>query len=197
MAQDVILLAQTEVAEVRESADAARGGSSTMPQKSNPIISEGIVAAARTNASLLAVIHQAAVHEHERATHGWQLDWLNLPQMFVLTAVSLRKALFLSQTLVVNVAQMHKNVSNSQGLMLAEVLNFALAAHMDRAEAKKLVGEACQIALAENKHLLDVVQGLTDLPLDWKTLRDEANYLGATAVFIDQVIQAAVDLKNS
>ena len=40
MAQDVILLAQTEVGEAGESAEAGRGGSSTMPQKSNPITSE-------------------------------------------------------------------------------------------------------------------------------------------------------------
>ena len=38
MAQDVILLAQTEVGEAGESAEEGRGGSSTMPQKSNPII---------------------------------------------------------------------------------------------------------------------------------------------------------------
>ena len=53
MAQDVILLAQTEVGEVAESGEQGRGGSSTMPQKSNPITSELILAAARTNASLV------------------------------------------------------------------------------------------------------------------------------------------------
>ena len=61
MAQDIILLVQTEVGEVRETADPSRGGSSTMPQKSNPIVSELIVAAARTNASLLSAIHQSGV----------------------------------------------------------------------------------------------------------------------------------------
>ena len=47
MAQDILLLAQSEIAEVRESEDSTRGGSSTMPQKSNPIRSELILAAAR------------------------------------------------------------------------------------------------------------------------------------------------------
>ena len=61
MAQDIILLAQTEVGEVRESDDLARGGSSTMPQKSNPVLSELVIAAARTNAALLSAMHQALV----------------------------------------------------------------------------------------------------------------------------------------
>ena len=102
MAQDIILLAQSEVGELRETADPKRGGSSTMPQKSNPIISEGIIAIARANASLLATLHQAQIQEHERGTHGWQMEWLTLPTMFIYTAAALRKTHFLSQHLVVN-----------------------------------------------------------------------------------------------
>lgn len=189
MAQDIILLAQSEVAEVRETADSTRGGSSTMPQKHNPIISELIIAAARTNASLLSAMHQALVQEHERATHGWQMEWLTLPQMMGLTAVSLQKARFLSQNLVVDDAQMKQNVAASNGLMLAEAITFALApTHMSRAEAKHLVQAACQVVLQENRHLIDVVQEKTALPLDWQALREEATYLGAANEFIDRVL---------
>ena len=92
MAQDIILMAQTEVGEVGESGEAGRGGSSTMPQKSNPITSELIVAAARTNAALLSALHQAQIQEHERATHGWQVEWLTLPQMVLLTGGALKHA---------------------------------------------------------------------------------------------------------
>ena len=68
IAQDIILLAQSEVGEVRETADPSRGGSSTMPQKSNPIISENIVAMARHNATLLASLHQAQRSSAESAS---------------------------------------------------------------------------------------------------------------------------------
>lgn len=188
MGQDIILMAQSEIGELRESADHARGGSSTMPQKSNPVISEVIIAAARTNASLLASMHQALIHEHERATHGWQMEWLSLPQMVGLTASALHKAHFLSQNLVVNEERMAQNVAASNGLMLAEAVSFALANHMPRADAKKLVGEAVQIVLTDNTHLVDVVQRMTDVPVDWDALRDERNYLGAANDFIDRVI---------
>ncbi|MBX3058366.1 MAG: 3-carboxy-cis,cis-muconate cycloisomerase [Anaerolineae bacterium] len=189
MAQDVILLAQSEVGEVRETADTSRGGSSTMPQKSNPIVSEVIIAAARTNASLLANMHQALVQEHERATHGWQMEWLTLPQMVGLTAVALQKAHFLSENLVVNEARMRENVTTSNGLMLAEAITFALApAFMSRAAAKQLVQAACQVARQENRHLVDVVQAQTDAPLDWSALRDEVAYFGAADAFINRVL---------
>ncbi|MEZ4863442.1 MAG: 3-carboxy-cis,cis-muconate cycloisomerase [Caldilineaceae bacterium] len=190
MAQDMILLAQSEVSEVQESSDRSRGGSSTMPQKSNPIVSELIIAAARTNASHLTAMHQALIQEHERATHGWQMEWLTLPQMFALTATALNKALFLSKNLAIDEGRMAQNVAASNGLMLAEAVSFALAEQMDRTQAKQLVTQAVQIALAEHRHLVDVVQTLCDLPLDWVTLRDERNYLGATQSFIDRVLQA-------
>lgn len=189
MAQDIILLAQSEVGELRESGDSSRGGSSTMPQKSNPITSELIIAAARTNASLLGNMHQALVQEQERATHGWQMEWLTLPQMVGLTAVCLQKSAAILPTLVVNSDQMAANVAASLGLMLAEALTFALApAHMSRAEAKQVVVEGCKTAVAQNCHLFDVVCQQTHAPLDWDTLRQEANYLGSANAFIDRVL---------
>lgn len=188
MAQDIILLAQSEVGEVRESADLSRGGSSTLPQKGNPVISETIIAAARTNASLLASMHQALPQEHERATHGWQMEWLVLPQIFGLTASTVQKALFLSDNLVVNEERMLQNIAASNGLMLAEAATFALSAHMPRTEAKNLVGNAVQIALSEERHLVDVVQELSNMSLAWETLRDERNYLGSAQQLIDRVL---------
>ncbi|MCL4264870.1 MAG: 3-carboxy-cis,cis-muconate cycloisomerase [Anaerolineae bacterium] len=188
MAQDIILLAQSEVGELRESDDSSRGGSSTMPQKSNPIISETIIAAARTNAALLTAVHQAQIQEHERGTHGWQMEWLTLPQMFALSGAALQKSLFLSQHLVVNEAQMQTNVTASNGLMLAEALTFALAPTIGRGEAKRLVEAACQEAIAQQRHLVDVVQTKTNAPLDWGALKDENAYFGAADQFIDWVL---------
>ena len=191
MGQDLILLAQTEVGEVRESADLARGGSSTMPQKSNPIISELIIAAHRTNAGLLSSVHQALVQEHERATHGWQVEWLSLPQMFALSGAALNKALFLSENLVVDEARMQANVAASNGLMLAEAISFALADYMDRAEAKQLIKEAGQMALDQERHLVDVVREKVDAPVDWQALKDESAYLGSAVAFIDRILTEA------
>jgi 3-carboxy-cis,cis-muconate cycloisomerase len=191
MAQDVILMAQSEVAELHESDDPARGGSSTMPQKSNPIISEVIIAAARTNAALLSSMHQALIQEHERATGGWQMEWLALPQMIILTGAALNKAAFLGDNLVVDAAQMRRNVKASNGLMLAEALNLALAPIMGRSEAKQMIKAACSTALEQKRHLVDVVREQTDAELDWDSLRDEAHYLGASDTFIDRVLQEA------
>jgi 3-carboxy-cis,cis-muconate cycloisomerase len=191
MAQDIILLAQTEIGEVRESAEEGRGGSSTMPQKVNPVTSEQIVAAARINAALLGAMHQAMIQEHERATSGWQIEWGTLPRMFELTASALRKAEYLSTHLAVDEARMRHNVSAANGLMLAEAISFALATTMSRKAAKVLVTAACRTAQEENRHLVDVLRSQTDAALEWDRLKDETAHFGSAQAFIDRVLADA------
>ncbi|RWM29027.1 3-carboxy-cis,cis-muconate cycloisomerase [Mesorhizobium sp.] len=68
------------------------GASSAMPHKQNPVKAEALVALARFNATQLAGMHQAQVHEQERSGAAWTLEWLLLPQMVVATAAALRLA---------------------------------------------------------------------------------------------------------
>jgi 3-carboxy-cis,cis-muconate cycloisomerase len=188
MAQDVILLAQSEIGEVLESNDPSRGGSSTLPHKRNPVISEIIVACARQNAALLASMHQAMIQEQERATGSWQIEWQVLPQMLHLALTALRRAHSLSTHLVVNVERMAANVQATRGLMLTEALALALAPHIGQEEAKQIVKACASVALDEDRHLVDVVQEKVDIPLDWKSLRDERRYLGSADAFIERVL---------
>jgi 3-carboxy-cis,cis-muconate cycloisomerase len=199
MAQDIILLAQTEVGEVTESNEQSRGGSSTMPQKSNPITSELIVAAARTNASLLSAMHHAQIQEQERATHGWQVEWLTLPQMILLTGGALKHALYLAKNMQVDEAKMRENITRGNDLVLAEAAVFALAKAMPRGKAEELVRKACGIAVSEGKSLIDVVRELSggivpDGAVDWQLLAKPENYIGETQKIIDGVLKSSKKL---
>ena len=199
MAQDVILMAQTEVGELGESAEQGRGGSSTMPQKSNPITSELIVAAARMNGSLLSAMHQALIQEHERATHGWQVEWLTLPQMMLLSGGALKHALYLAKNLQVDASAMRSNIARYNDLILAEAAVFALAKAMPRSSAEELVKKACAVALSRNKSLIEVVELLASDAvekgaIDWEALGRPENYLGETQRMIDAVLQRARNL---
>ncbi|RVC10936.1 3-carboxy-cis,cis-muconate cycloisomerase, partial [Mesorhizobium sp. M7A.F.Ca.AU.001.01.1.1] len=86
--QDIALMAQGGT-EIELSGG---GGSSAMPHKQNPVKAEALVALARFNATQLAGMHHALVHEQERSGAAWTLEWLLLPQMVIATAASLRLA---------------------------------------------------------------------------------------------------------
>jgi 3-carboxy-cis,cis-muconate cycloisomerase len=87
--QDVALLAQNEVGEIKL---AAGGTSSAMPHKVNPVKAETLVTLAHFNATLVAGMHQANVHEYERSGAMWTLEWMLLPQMVATTGAALRLA---------------------------------------------------------------------------------------------------------
>lgn len=190
LGQDVILMTQSEVAEVNESSDRSRGGSSTMPQKSNPIRSEVLVAAARQNAALLSSMHHALIQEHERATHGWQLEWLALPQMVSLAAGAVQGALTITGELEVNPDRMRANVEASHGLMLAEAASLLLVRHFPRAEAKTLVQQAVAVSAQTGRHLIEVLRASVNAPVDWESIDDETKYLGTARTMTDAVLHA-------
>ncbi len=184
--RDLTLLAQSEIAEV---SDGSAGASSTMPQKSNPVLSEILVSAATANAALLGGIHQAALQEHERGGSGWTAEWLTLPQMVVLTGTALRHAAAITAALDVRVDAMKRNLDASNGLVLAEAATFALAAHMPPTEAQSLVANSCREARESSRGLIDILDAFSDAPVDWEKLRDPANYLGVSQEFIRRVLE--------
>ena len=191
LGQDAVLMAQTEVDEVDESAGGGRGGSSTMPQKTNPVTGEALVAAARLNATMLAGLHQAQIQEHERGGVGWQMEWATLPTMIVATGAALAKTAALLERLVVDAGRMRANLGPENGLILAEAATFALAEHMPRPQAQTLVKQAVRTVVTDGGHLIDALRSRTDAALDWDRLRDPACYLGANDALIDRALAAA------
>jgi 3-carboxy-cis,cis-muconate cycloisomerase len=185
---DVLLMAQNEVGELRQ---AAGGGSSTLPQKANPVLAEALVTLARQNATSLSAMAQAQLHAHERDGTAWQLEWLTLPGMVGSTAVALARSLLLVETLVVEPQRMRANLEASRGLVLAELLGFALACHMPREAAKHQLVEACREVEAGGGHLVDILRRNVDLPLDWEALADPTRHLGAAEALQARTLERA------
>lgn len=156
MAGDILLLAQTEVGELRESE--AGGGSSTMPHKNNPVRSEAIVALARFAGQLAGNHFQAMLHQQERDGAAWALEWLTLPQLMIVTGTALNHALAVSADLQLNQEAMHANLEQLNGLIFSERATFLLAEHVGRQEAKKRVEQACRLVGKENIHLAEALE---------------------------------------
>jgi 3-carboxy-cis,cis-muconate cycloisomerase len=193
IATDIILLAQTEVAEVSEPYEAGRGSSSTMPQKRNPIASEYILAAARAVQAQVPVMQGAMLQDHERATGPWQAELLALPQAFVLTHGAVLHARAIAEGLVVDPARMRRNLDATHGLIVAEAVMMGLAPHLGREAAHHVVKHACDVALQSGGDLADAL--LQDAAVTQKLdraailrLTDPANYLGSADAFIDRVL---------
>jgi 3-carboxy-cis,cis-muconate cycloisomerase len=196
IATDVALLMQAEIGEVAEPYQEGRGGSSTMPQKRNPIACEFILACAANVRQLVPVMLDAIVQDHERATGPWHAEWIALPEAFALSAGALHHARALLEGLVVDPARMRRNLDITQGMISAEAVMMALAPHVGREQAHHLVAAACDRALARAAHLLDELQADAAItvhlpPQHLGELLDPRNYTGLAAEFVDRVLARA------
>jgi 3-carboxy-cis,cis-muconate cycloisomerase len=193
IATDIALLMQAEIGEVAEPYREGRGGSSTMPQKRNPIACEFILACARNVRELVPVMLDAMVQDHERATGPWHAEWVALPQAFALTAGALHHTRALLEGLVVDPARMRRNLEVTRGMISAEAVMMALAPHVGRDDAHHLVAAACDRALADGRHLLEELQADAAItahlpPARLVELLDPQNYTGLAGEFVDRVL---------
>jgi 3-carboxy-cis,cis-muconate cycloisomerase len=193
MATDVMLLMQTEVAEVFEPHAPGRGGSSTMPQKRNPIACEYVIAQARGVQALVPLVMGALAGDHERATGPWQAEPLAIPQAFLLAHGALDQARLIAEGMTVDATRMRRNLAATGGLIMAEAVMMGLAPVLGRGAAHDAVHHACDVALAEGIPLAEalgreaaVAAALT--PDRIAAITDPASYLGSAGAFVDRVL---------
>jgi 3-carboxy-cis,cis-muconate cycloisomerase len=200
IASDVALLAQTEVGEASEGIVPGKGGSSAMPQKHNPVDATFAIASARLAIGEVPVILSAMTQEHERAVGGWQAEWIAVPNLFRYSAGAVEHVRGMISGLKVDPARMSANVELTQGLIMAESLTMALASHVGRPEAQRIVKTLCDRVVKSGAHLREVV--LEEEPaLSMLTLEevdrafDPGAYLGSTNVFIDNALASYREAK--
>lgn len=148
IATDIILLAQTEVAELREPAKDGRGTSSTMPQKRNPVLSQHVLVAARLVRPQVSAMLEAMVQDHERGSASWQMEWTLIPTVASHTMAALERTQELLEGIEVDTERMAANLGQSRGLVYSEAVMMVLAPVIGRQRAHDLVVDAVRQASA-------------------------------------------------
>jgi 3-carboxy-cis,cis-muconate cycloisomerase len=192
IARDVTLLAQTEVAEVREGAAAGRGGSSAMPHKRNPVAAVAVLGCVKQAPGLLATLAAAAEQEHQRAAGAWHAEWHPVSQLLRLTGSAASWCADLLDGLEVDEAAMRANLAATGGLPLAEQVTTVLAPTLGWLKAHDLVAAAAARAVRTGRPFRDVLlesgSGLGAGQID--AALDPAGYLGAAAGFVSRALAA-------
>jgi adenylosuccinate lyase len=185
VAVDVVLLAQTEVAEVVESGE-GRGGSSAMPHKQNPVAVISARACARRAPGLVATLLSAMEQEHERAAGAWHSEWPTLTGL--LTTVG-SAAAWLAEGLSglrPDPARMAATVAAARDPELAAGLAEALAPTLGRDAAHDEAAAAVREAAGTGRPLADVLAGRPGL--DVAALLAAGPEVGEAGVQVDAVL---------
>lgn len=195
-ANEVAILMRSEVGELSEPFETGRGASTTLPQKRNPIACEPIIANAHRLRDLASSQLCAMVQEHERGVGQMHIEWMVVPDSFILLSGSLHHARFILEHLVVDAGAMRRNLDLGGGLLMSEAVMMGLAPKVGKAEAHHLVYAAAARAMDGGLSLRDalladqaVMQHIDATALD--ALLDPANYTGCAGEMVDAVLARA------
>jgi 3-carboxy-cis,cis-muconate cycloisomerase len=186
---DVVLLAQTEVDEVREGPG---GGSSTLPHKRNAISSTLARACARLVDGYTSVLASGLEQEHERAAGSWHAEWEALSGALAYTGGAAHSIADAVDSLEIDVSRMRRNLDATNGLVVAERVSFLLAARYGRAEAHEIVRQAAQRAAESGGTFAEELRADSRVDLSADELADvlePASYLGSAEAFVDRALE--------
>jgi adenylosuccinate lyase len=193
IANEIIVLAHTEIDELAEPFNEGKVGSSTMPHKRNPSTCEGIVAVGRTLRYTVALMHEALIQEHERDASAWRFEWKALPEACLMTGAILAQIKDVLAGLEVHADRMRRNLDALGGFLLSERVMFALADKLGKQSAHEAVYDAAMRGFAQN---LTFEQALMENPRvaaalgteELRSLLDPTTYVGLAPAIVERVL---------
>ena len=201
VAFDVILLAQTEVGEVRERPIDGGGGSSTLPHKRNAAGSVGVRVAARRALDGAGALVAHPPHEHERAAGAWQLEWATLRDLLLAAHAAATRTAAVLDSLDVDVERMAANLRATGGATMAESLSAVLGDVIGWGPAQEVVRQAVARAAASDRSLRDelldhdTVRGAVPTAMIDEAL-DPERYLGMAGALVDRALAAVAPVES-
>ncbi|MDQ2984013.1 MAG: adenylosuccinate lyase [Actinomycetota bacterium] len=133
-------LARTEVGEVQEPFRSGQKGSSAMPHKRNPIVSERICGLARVVRSHALVGLENVALWHERDISHSSAERVVIPDAFLALDYMLDRFAWLIEVLIVRPERMLRNLESSHGLFFSQRLLLGLVnSGVARDDAYRLV----------------------------------------------------------
>jgi adenylosuccinate lyase len=140
IAVEIRSLQRTEIREVEEFFSEKQKGSSAMPHKRNPVVSEQISGLARViRGNLQAALENVPLWNERDISHS-SAERMILPQSFLLTDHILRRATSVLDNLIVYPEKMRENLESMKGLVFSGQVLLELAKKgLPREEAYRLV----------------------------------------------------------
>ena len=159
LATEIRHLQRSEVGEVEEPFRSGQKGSSAMPHKRNPIVSERLVGLARVLRGYLVSGLEDVALWHERDISHSSVERIILPDASMLAYYTAKTMTRLIEGLVVNAERMRENLfEGSHGLVFSQPVLLALVdSGMTREAAYRVVQRDARLAHDERRSLREVL----------------------------------------
>jgi adenylosuccinate lyase len=178
-------------------------GSSTMPHKRNPIISERICGLAKILRSLVAPALENISTWHERDLTQSSCERFLIPEECILIDYTLSLTIRLLKDLEVDEEQMKKNMELTQGRIMSEAIMLALVKKgLGRQKAHELIRKLAIVSYKEKRPFKEILINNNDVQnllsnSEVDQVLDPRNYLGTCLEQIEKVITKIEEERRS
>jgi len=188
-------LQRTEIDEVSEGFKEEQVGSSTMPQKRNPIMAERICGLSRViKANAIASLENIPLW-HERDLTNSSPERIIIPESCILTDYILKISIDLLENLVFSYKNIKRNLNLSQGRIMAESVMIKLTEKgLGRQDAHELIRKLAMESYEKNLPFREVLlkdntitKCLTSKEID--SALDPKNYIGTAVEQVKTVVR--------
>ena len=195
MCTEIRHLSRSEVGEAEEPFAAGQKGSSSMPHKRNPVLSERLCGLARLLRGYLGAGLEDVALWHERDISHSSVERVALPDASMLTCYMLRRATALAADLVIHPDRALANLTEgSLGLVFSQSVLLALVdAGLTRDEAYRIVQRDGRTAWSQRRPLRAVLEDDPEVTLGAAQL-DAAFDLSRTLRHVDRFADAVAVL---
>lgn len=190
---EVYNLQRDEIGELREPSMMEGISSITMPHKRNPEVAEQIGTLARVVRANAALLAECLVHDHERDGRSWKAEWHALPELTMASGKAHALLATLLEGIEVHPERMHANLEASDGFALSERAMLALAPHVGKETARRIIQRAAASARREGRSFAallseerEICACLTKEQLDWLIAADAQ--VGHCQALVDRVL---------
>lgn len=183
----------TEIAEMAEPRIAGQVGSSTMPQKRNPVQCERAAALAKLVRGQVAVAQECMVVEHDRDMSTAMAEWFVVQQSTIMMGALLEKTRRILEGVEIFEDRVAANLDLTGGAIVTEAIMMGLARHLGRGRAHEISMDVAREATASGRTLLDVLKENVEVTTyltgeELAELVEPRNYLGVSVETVDVIL---------
>lgn len=194
LANEIRNLQRSEIGEVEEPFEERQIGSSAMPHKRNPVMSEKVCGLAKVARGIAVGALENIVLEHERDLTNSSFERIAVPEMFLILDEQLKTCLRIFEGLKVNVKKMRENVARfAEEIMTERIMLEVVRRGGDRTRCLLELRNCVLRAAEEKRKLLEMIKEneyimrfLKEEELE--QLMDPFTYLGTAPQQVERVV---------
>jgi len=202
IANEIFLLAKTEIFELSEPKPGKAMSSSTMPHKRNPVLCQRVSVLARHIRGLTHTIFDSMGHEHERDARCLWAEWLAVPQICIYVGTALHYLVVITEGLEVREDRMLENLCLQKDKVISEWLMFKLGAAIGKMRAQKKLADIFARVDAAETTLEDALREDVELHSlltaeDFAILDHPEYYTGHAAAIVDAALEETMACRRN